>query len=84
MDYCTNHGIELPAQYQDGLQDSLECWNCTVRTDLARYQWMQRRHPELAARLGILMDEVYGAAIRDFEAHIKPILDAAHPSKTED
>lgn len=77
LDYCVRRGLDLPLQYQDGLQDSLECWNCTVRTDLRRFEWMQRRCPELAGRLSVLMREVYGAAMQDYETHIKPVLDAA-------
>ena len=80
MEYCRSQGIQLPEQYADGLEDSLECWNCTVRTDLKRFQWMQKRHPDLAAKLGTLMGEVYGAAIADYEANIKPIIDTAERS----
>ena len=77
LDYCAAHDLALPLQYQDGLEDSLECWNCTVRTDLRRFQWMQKRCPALADKLGALMAEVYGAAMLDYETHIKPVLDAA-------
>lgn len=77
LDYCQTRGIELPLQYGDGLNDSLECWNCTVRTDLRRFLWMQQRYPELAARLGTMMREIYGAVRADYETHIRPVIDAA-------
>ena len=38
---------------------------------------MQKRCPALADKLGALMAEVYGAAMLDYETHIKPVLDAA-------
>ena len=82
LDYCRTRGIELPQQYADGLADSLECWNCTVRTDLPRFLWMQKRYPELAARLATMMREVYGAALTDYETHIKPVIDAADTRTT--
>lgn len=75
--YCREAGVALPSQYQQGLPDSLECWNCTVRTDIARFEWMQAHCPELAAKLGGLMQEVYGAAIADYDKYIKPVIDAA-------
>lgn len=77
FEYCATHRVPLPAQYQDGLNDSLECWNCTVRTDLRRFEWMQLHCPALAQKLGLLMNEVYGAAIADYRTHIKPVIDAA-------
>lgn len=77
FDYCTAHEVVLPQQYRDGLNDSLECWNCTVRTDIQRFEWMQAHYPDLARKLGALMGEVYGAAIADYEKHIKPVMDAA-------
>ena len=78
MDYCLTQGVALPLQYQTGFPDSLECWNCTVRTDLKRFEWMQTHCPELANKLGGLMNEVYGAALADYEKHIKPVIDAAN------
>jgi len=77
LGYCRTRNIELPLQYSDGLNDSLECWNCTVRTDLPRFLWMQKRCPELAARLATMMREVYGAVLADYESHIKPGIAAA-------
>ena len=77
MDYCRAQNVDLPLQYCTGFEDSLECWNCTVRTDLKRFEWMQQHCPELATRLGEMMDLVYGTVTADYETHIKPILDAA-------
>ena len=77
MDYCLTQGIDLPMQYYSGLPDSLECWNCTVRTDLKRFQWMQKHCPDLAIKLGAMMGVVYGAVITDYETHIKPVIDEA-------
>ena len=77
MDYCRSAGVELPLQYQTGFEDSLECWNCTVRTDLKRFQWMQQHCPELAVRLGEAMQQVYGTMMSDYETHIVPVLRAA-------
>ena len=48
-----------------------------MRTDLKRFEWMQQHCPELATRLGEMMDLVYGTVTADYEKHIKPILDAA-------
>ena len=84
MDHCRAHRVELPKQYEEGFPDSLECWNCTVRTDLDRFRWMQAHHPELAAKLGELMEVVYGAAIADYEKHIKPVIDAARKTTSPD
>lgn len=84
FDYCVEHKVALPAQYQDGLCDSLECWNCTVRTDIRRFEWMQIHCPELAQKLGLLMNEVYGAAISDYETHIKPVIDATRKPAGKD
>lgn len=75
MAYCRTQGVALPLQYLTGFEDSLECWNCTVRTDLKRFQWMQQHCPELASRLGEMMQSVYGTVIADYNTHIKPILD---------
>ena len=77
MDYCQVQGIDLPMQYLSGLPDSLECWNCTVRTDLKRFQWMQQHCPDLAMKLGAMMEMVYGAVLVDYEKHIKPVIDEA-------
>jgi len=77
MGYCVEQAIELPMQYGDGLADSLECWNCTVRTDLKRFQWMQAHCPDLAMKLGAMMETVYGTALADYEKHVKPVIDAA-------
>ena len=70
-------GDTAVGKYRTGFEDSLECWNCTVRTDLKRFVWMQQHCPELATRLGEMMDLVYGTVTADYEKHIKPILDAA-------
>ncbi|MFA9950986.1 phosphoadenosine phosphosulfate reductase family protein [Dentiradicibacter hellwigii] len=75
--YCQRRRVPLPEQYATGLADSLECWNCTVRIDLARFRWMQAHYPVLAEKLGALLGSVYGAAITDYETHIAPVLDAA-------
>lgn len=75
--YCQRRRVPLPEQYTTGLADSLECWNCTVRIDLARFCWMQARYPELAEKLGRLMESIYGAAITDYKKHIVPVLNAA-------
>ena len=48
-----------------------------MRADRERFVWMQAHTPALAVKLGAAMRTVYGAALADYDEHIKPVLDAA-------
>lgn len=65
--YVADHGVPLPEQYDDGFPDSGECWNCTAELNPDRFRWMQRRYPDLWARLKPDVLKVQGALLAELD-----------------
>ena len=73
FNYIGKHGIELPEQYAHGVSASMECWNCTARSDdpaakmAAKFRYMAWRYPDLFAELKLRMGKVYLATKATFD-----------------
>ena len=74
MDYIAAHEITLPVQYEHGVMDSLECWNCTAVTWNAspdqleaRLNFMASRYPDLLKQVAPQIEKVGAAAKAAYE-----------------
>lgn len=70
LDYLAHEGVELPAHYRDGVEDSLDCWLCTGHLPYhgaAKLAWMKEHTPDLfaalAPRLAAVQQATAGAAL---------------------
>lgn len=70
--YCLAYGVPLPHQYTSGLADSLECWNCPIKTDQKRYAWMRQHTPTLAVEIGVTLSAISALLVDAYSAEIAP------------
>lgn len=66
-------GCALPIQYQEGVLDSMECWNCPADLKPQRVRFLAKHYPELARQIGPLVGAIYGAVYDELE-RLKPML----------
>lgn len=74
--YIETHDIPLPAQYESGYPDSLECWNCTAEIDAPRFRYLQTHYPSHWRQLQHGIAAIYEAVGYELQRH-KEALDLA-------